>query len=421
MIKKLYLENYKGFKKSFFPIFDINFFVGDNSTGKTAVLNLLNVLSTHTFWINFEFNNDNVELGYFNEIVHKKMKAPLFFKIGIDLTQTNDKGIKEHNYTLIKFVEKNGIATAQELKFTNGKQNIIAKIGKKEVRYMAVEFDPKCTFEDWVSQEIPFVKFQKLKNEHPVGMIRNIIEHKLSDGKGDMSFFGIIDNQIFEDFVWFEPIRAKPRRTYESYNSTFSTDGLHIPALLKKIFSSGSYKENKHIIEILEKFGKESRLFDKIKIKSLGDEKNAPFEVNILYNNIPAKLPNVGYGVSQLLPLLVQVLKTMDSTIAIQQPEVHLHPKAQAAFGEIIFNSWRLNNNVFFIETHSDFMIDRFRFCLYNQKESISKAQVVFFDRCNEGTKFTSIPIESNGKYRGEVPVEFKEFFIDEELKMLEI
>ena len=56
-MKTLYLDNYKGFVKTFIPFLDVNFFVGENSTGKTAILNLLNILSTPSFWISPEFNN----------------------------------------------------------------------------------------------------------------------------------------------------------------------------------------------------------------------------------------------------------------------------------------------------------------------------------------------------------------------------
>ena len=43
-MKTLYLDNYKGFVKTFIPCLDVNFFVGENSTGKTAILNLLNII-----------------------------------------------------------------------------------------------------------------------------------------------------------------------------------------------------------------------------------------------------------------------------------------------------------------------------------------------------------------------------------------
>lgn len=37
-MKTLYLNNYKGFEKTFIPFLDVNFFVGENSTGKTMLI-----------------------------------------------------------------------------------------------------------------------------------------------------------------------------------------------------------------------------------------------------------------------------------------------------------------------------------------------------------------------------------------------
>lgn len=58
---------------------------------------------------------------------------------------------------------------------------------------------------------------------------------------------------------------------------------------------------------------------------------------------------------------------------------VHLHPKAQAALGEVLFNLSILENKKFIIETHSDYMIDRFRISCRKSKKSI-KTQVLFLN-----------------------------------------
>lgn len=62
---ELYIDNYKGFSDTLITFDDVNFFVGENSTGKTAVLNLLEVISQPNFWVVPDFNSDDIELGYF--------------------------------------------------------------------------------------------------------------------------------------------------------------------------------------------------------------------------------------------------------------------------------------------------------------------------------------------------------------------
>lgn len=127
------------------------------------------------------------------------------------------------------------------------------------------------------------------------------------------------------------------------------------------------------------------------------------------------------------MPVLIEILTSTNDRYAIQQPEVHLHPKAQAAFGELIYTNAKSNRNKFYIETHSDFTINRFRYCLAKdnvaegQHKDKPSAQVVFFERKGTNTSFTTIPISPNGKYDQNMPEAYGRFFIDEELKVLDI
>jgi predicted ATPase len=121
---------------------------------------------------------------------------------------------------------------------------------------------------------------------------------------------------------------------------------------------------------------------------------------------------------------VIQVLSTTNAVFSIQQPEVHLHPKAQAAFGSFVFNSYQLNKNQFIIETHSDYTINRFRYELKTAKnKSVTNGdcQVLFFERDGTESKVTSLPITSNGTFLNPAPDSYRDFFIDEELKLLEI
>ena len=67
---------------------------------------------------------------------------------------------------------------------------------------------------------------------------------------------------------------------------------------------------------------------------------------------------DVGYGVSQILPLLVELLSDDESIFLLQQPEVHLHPSAQAALGSLFCRS-AASGLQLIVETHSDYIVDR--------------------------------------------------------------
>jgi predicted ATPase len=69
---------------------------------------------------------------------------------------------------------------------------------------------------------------------------------------------------------------------------------------------------------------------------------------------------DVGIGVSQVLPVLVTSYASKNQIIAIEQPEIHLHPALQADLGDVFIQSaFGEGQNRFLIETHSEHLLLR--------------------------------------------------------------
>jgi hypothetical protein len=211
------------------------------------------------------------------------------------------------------------------------------------------------------------------------------------------------------------PIRSKPRKTYDEPGTLENSEGDHIPYAIRRIYNN----KKSNFINIINNFGIKSGLFKNINIKEYENTDDAPFRMNFVLNKEPINVVNIGYGVSQVLPILFNIYARNSAIITIQQPEVHLHPKAQAAIGNVFFDlSIGKNKKKFIVETHSDYIIDRFR---QQQKKSQDKSyvHVLFFLREKGINKVFSIDIDNNGDYDKEQPEEFREFFINEGLENL--
>lgn len=420
-MKTLYLHNYKGFVKTFIPFTDINFFVGENSTGKTAVLNLLGIISEFRFWIMSDFNNDSIELGYFNEIVNQNAKDKSAFEVGLEL----DKPIKnmaDPRYFWLKFKERDNIPFVKEYRYVVGKQSITVSIATRSVKYWIDKYSDE-SFEEWINKgktsHTMAKKISLPESNLPFGIIRSMVETKLTENN-EIEIFSDID-PLISRVLWIEPIRAKAKRYYEMYKTFLPFEEQHTPIVLKDIFSEKNREKSSKIVSELLKFGRNSHLFDEIEIKEFNKESDSPFSINIHYDSLSVRITNVGYGVAQILPIVVDVLATKRSRLAIQQPEVHLHPRAQAAFGDLLYYSANENKNTFYVETHSDFTINRFRMNLFNSNDSKKvTGQVLFFERTKNGTKVTPILFNQSGQYPEGMPESYSKFFIDEELKLLE-
>ena len=77
-------------------------------------------------------------------------------------------------------------------------------------------------------------------------------------------------------------------------------------------------------------------------------------------NRLPVRVPDVGVGISQILPVVVAALDPGRPEItAIEQPELHLHPRIQVELGDL-FASQAAKGGTFLIETHSEHLLLRF-------------------------------------------------------------
>ena len=159
----------------------------------------------------------------------------------------------------------------------------------------------------------------------------------------------------------FAPMRSRPKRTYDQLSDEFTPEGDHVPLLLARATDPANKQANA-LHDALRDFGRYSEMFADIGVKKLGRGIGDPFQVQVKIGNKNSNLMDVGYGVSQILPLIVDAQRTGTSTVLLlQQPEVHLHPKAQAALGSMVKDWVAKSKKTVVVETHSDYLVDRLR------------------------------------------------------------
>jgi len=99
-------------------------------------------------------------------------------------------------------------------------------------------------------------------------------------------------------------------------------------------------------------------------ISMLGDRSSDDFieRLHLIHRESSVKLTtrDVGLGVSQLLPIIVSSVISEKKLIAIEQPELHLHPALQSDLSDMFIESAGENGNQIIIETHSEHLLLRF-------------------------------------------------------------
>ncbi len=216
----------------------------------------------------------------------------------------------------------------------------------------------------------------------------------------------------------FAPMRSRPKRTYDQLSDEFSPEGDHVPLLLARATDS-SNKQSKALHDALHDFGVYSEMFTDIGVKQLGRGSGDPFQVQVKNGSKSTNLVDVGYGVSQILPLIVDAQRASSkTTLLLQQPEVHLHPKAQAALGSMIKDWVSKGKKTVVVETHSDYLVDRLRLEVKRGYLKESAVQIFFLEKMGNQTKLHALEIDSQGNVLN-APDGYRDFFLREQMALL--
>ena len=132
---------------------------------------------------------------------------------------------------------------------------------------------------------------------------------------------------------------------------------------------------------------------------------------------------------SQILPILVQILSSdvsrntrrtpKASTFSLlQQPEVHLHPKAQAELSSLLAKLASQSTRSFIIETHSDYMLDRARIEIIRGNIRPEDVSLIYFEPKGRIVKVHNISFDKMANMVGDPP-HYGEFFLKESKRLL--
>ncbi|MGL6300661.1 AAA family ATPase [Aeromonas caviae] len=207
------------------------------------------------------------------------------------------------------------------------------------------------------------------------------------------------------------PLRAFPQRYYlleksAQHNTLNSNDGSQLAEILKN---------NKQILN------KVNELFMEFGIKiSTARTNDIIHRITVKQQNVTVELTDVGFGISQVLPILVQALLSPHNTITIiEQPEIHLHPKMQAWLTNALVNISISENKKFIIETHSDTIIKRLQILFLEPNNGFDKQNLNIFhlERDGDGyTKLNNVPFNDLGEIQW--PKDFMSLEIDDTIKL---
>ena len=109
-------------------------------------------------------------------------------------------------------------------------------------------------------------------------------------------------------------------------------------------------------------------------------------------------LPDVGFGVSQILPVLVLCFYAPEgATIVLEQPELHLHPSAQAALGDVLVEAAKIRKIQIVLESHSEHLLLRLQRRIAEEKASANQIALYFCQIRDGDSNATRLELDDYG------------------------
>ena len=425
----------------------ITLLVGENSTGKSTFLACFSVI--HRMFSTFEngfgespdFNREPFSMGSFRDIVRSRRGRSGRideFQLGLKFAQHGRSGLPTE--VLATFEEQGSQPAQHSCRYQFGPSDFFELRqngeGKTTLAIPGRELEVALpSFRAWHLGLDFLLDGTELRPSPPdanpiISYVRNLLE----PGDGKSRSVGLIRSRFRElldaKLIPVAPLRAKPKRTYDPVREIDSPEGAHIPMLMMRLNHSEK-KRWRSLHDDLVDFGKESGLFADIKVRRHGKQISDPFQLQVkVQSGSHANIMDVGYGVSQSLPILVSLLSGEENgasdrrydraakTFLLQQPEVHLHPRGQAELAGLFARVVKKGRNRFLIETHSDYIVDRLRILVRRKLLRPNDVSIIFFEPKRNAAKMHNITLDKFGNLKN-APPSYRSFFLKETDRLL--
>ena len=421
----------------------ITLLVGENSTGKSTFLGCFGVM--HRMFSSYgnvldvpDFNNEPFSMGSFRDIVRSRRGREGRidkFQLGVKFKWPGNSEVDCE--LVVTFVEEGSQPVPKIYRYRfGGEEYLELRGGNSDSTYFET---PRTKAKvnvpmEYLSLDLSFFLedhgfMESFPQAQPVlQYLEGILlkgERRRDPSRKRRRFASILPSS---ELVSLAPLRAKPKRTYDPIKETASPEGEHVPMLMMRLDHLAK-SEWKSLHDELVEFGRESGLFSDIRVRRHGSQISDPFQLQVkVRSGSHANIMDVGYGVSQSLPILVDLLasdqlrgpfrRSRRKTFLLQQPEVHLHPRGQAELASFFAGLAKSRDCQFLIETHSDHIINRMRILVRQGILRSRDVGIVFFEPLRNSVKVHNISLDKHGNLQ-DAPVGYRDFFLNETDRLL--
>lgn len=412
MLRSMTLRDFRAFKKQPFVFSKINIFAGKNNSGKSSALSALNLFAqtideAEVGGSPLVLNGQYDQLGTFIDVVHGNLaRRPLGFDFDYgDVRLSIDFKYRPQRREIDLQRFELDVDGREFYKYILGKDSFQSKIWGKDVEsYFDIGRKVRPTFRSfWPMRVAPVSEiFEKVRSRSAGD---DDLFTKYTDFQEKMSLSSARFNKYFTNFESISAFRDRPSRTYLYTGETpgrVGVTGSNTAQILAQDAARRGHGKGS-LIDSISNWMSDTGIARALYVKSLTSRH---FEICVVSNDgSEHNICDVGFGCSQVLPVLLGGLSLFRSDakgsenrlLLVQEPEIHLHPNAQAELGSFFVDLAKRGGQLF-IETHSDNLI--LRIASHVASGNIAASDVaIFWVGDDADHSVTNISITENGSF----------------------
>ena len=387
MITELRAQNFKSWQDtSQLRIAPITGFFGANNSGKTSLLQVLLMLrqtaerprksqSNENTPLYFGNESSLVNLGSFDDVIHQHSQDS---SLGASVSWKTSEELKidEHIFNSIAFSMSIGKRynhpVLKSCSYTANGQSWELKMDQIGWMFKFPDFLVRSGYSAFAGGSIPASPYRFYGIELP-----DELDSILSPLTASLE-------NLFNRILYLGPLRDNPRAHYNWNGKPPEGVGRHGEEMVSALFSSRlqSSDLDEHVPKWLQSLG----LIDSYRVAPIPrTQKDYEFLVTQHKGGPEVRLTDVGFGVSQVLPVLVLCYYAPEGSILIlEQPEAHLHPKVQSELGDVLIDAAKSRNLQIILESHSEHLLHRLMLRTAEAQLSVHDT-ALYFCQINEG------------------------------------
>ncbi|WP_407181988.1 AAA family ATPase [Citrobacter europaeus] len=395
MFTRLRLTNFKAWwDTNSINLKPITMLLGTNSSGKSSLIQSLLLLKQtvespdRTVHLNLGGDevNDLFSFGSFEDVLNQRPESQRQFTIEFDFERKVSARVGKGEFFCSYGQTSSKSVAIESLKLSTNSRTFRAT--RREKGAFSIFLD---------EQSQPIYKGRNGAPERSIAFSVEAISAMGQDGQlvEDLS---LSIRRELEEISYLGPLRRKPERDYP-WNRTKPGDvGIDgkgaVDALLASALLRG--EEQNYILNGVSKWLARMGIADRLVVRQQG--RSNRYELIIERDEIESNLRDVGIGVSQVLPVLViAYFSPKGSTIILEEPEIHLHPLAQAVLAEFFVEVSNERNIQFIVETHSEHLFRRMQTLI--SRETINPEDVgMYFVERGEAATLRRLEIDEFGR-----------------------